>query len=79
MWLDGVPTAFARSYPTGFFSLGMLKDLVYNRKPQTIEELTAAIAIGVQSIDNESCQRVWQSVPSRLQKCLNSDSYHFED
>jgi transposase len=65
--------------PSDFFLWGTLKDLVYNRKPQTIEELTAAITDGVQSIDNELCQRVCQSVSSRLQKCLNSDGHHFED
>ena len=54
--------------PADFFLWGMLKNLVYNRKPQTIEELTAAITNGIQSIDNELCQSVCQSVPSRLQK-----------
>ena len=31
---------------------------MYDRKSETIEELTAAIINGVQSIDNELCQGV---------------------
>ena len=63
--------------PPDFFLWGTLKDLVYNKKPQIIEELTEAITNGVQLIDNELCQRVCQWVPSRLQNCLTRGVQHF--
>lgn len=54
VWLDRVATALAWSYLTGLFCLGNVKDWVlYNRKPLTFDELTAAITNGVQLIDNE--------------------------
>ena len=66
--------------PLDFFFWGVLKDLVYSEKPDTIRTLKRAITEKVQLInqDKELCKEVCRSVGDRLTKCINHKGVQIE-
>lgn len=64
--------------PTDFYLKGVIKDLVYARKPQNLQALKNAIIIEIQSLPVESCRKACQSVPDRLQLCKDLEDGHIE-
>ena len=71
-------TAFTRFKPTGFLSLGLLKDHVYQNNPQTIAELKEAINQQICGIAREECVRVINNFARRLQVCPQHRGTHLE-
>jgi hypothetical protein len=64
--------------PPDFFLWGLLKDRVYGKKPQTIEDLKQEITAAVHDIPKELCNKVCHSVPDRLCKCIEHNGSHIE-
>lgn len=64
--------------PTDFFLWGFLKDRVYATKSRNLQALKDAIITEIQSLSIESCRRVCQSVPERLQLCKDLEGGHIE-
>ncbi|HJY21324.1 MAG TPA: transposase [Hanamia sp.] len=64
--------------PMDFFVWGYLKEIVYATPPQTEQELRDRIDAAAQLITAEKLDRVHNSIPARLQLCLNTDGYQFE-
>jgi hypothetical protein len=66
--------------PIYFFLWGVVKNKVYEIKPQTVEEMKEFITeafIGIDS-DRKLCRNVCQSVSDRLDACCSVDRGHFE-
>ena len=63
--------------PPDFFLWGYLKDKVYARRPQDIDQLVQIIEEESQSIDGEVISRVF-TVSSRCQRCIRANGGHFE-
>ena len=57
-----------------------LKNKVYERKPQTMDEMNEFITDAFMDIDSDHklCRTVCQSVSDRLDACCNVDGGHFE-
>jgi len=49
---------------------GYLKDSVYDKNPQTIPDLKAAITAAIRAIPREECGRVIENFARRIQMCL---------
>ena len=63
-----------------FFFGGVVKNKVYERKPQTVDEMKEFIKDAFMDIDSDRklCRTVLQSVSDRLNACCNVDGGHFE-
>lgn len=64
--------------PPDFFLWGVLKERVYAKKPQTIEDLKHEIEAAVSGIPQELCKKVCHSVLNRLRKCVEVNGSHIE-
>ncbi len=66
--------------PLDFFTWGYVKDAVYARKPKTLEQLRSYIGDVFEDLDSNALlrQRVIDSMPGRLQDCVNVDGKAFE-
>ncbi|CAH2088890.1 unnamed protein product [Euphydryas editha] len=62
-----------------FFLWGYLKSRVYHNKPMTISQLKENIHAEIAAIPRSMCQRVFQSLRSRLQECQRRDGAHLDD
>lgn len=56
--------------PPDFFLWGYLKDIVYKKRPSTCDELRSQIEQACAEIGKDMIARACQSVPSRLNRCL---------
>lgn len=57
----------------------MVKDQVFRRKPNTVEELTVYTEEAFHNQDNiQLCMRVCQCVPGTLGRCINTEGKQFE-
>ena len=58
----------------------VIKNKVYERKPQTLDEMKEFITDAFMDIDSDCklCRTVCQSVSDRLDTCCNVDGGHFE-
>jgi hypothetical protein len=70
-----VASAFSRLKPVRFLPVGMLKDKVYVNNPHTAEENIRRV---ISSISQEQLRRVFQSVLTRCEACLQAQGSHFE-
>lgn len=63
-----------------FYFWGTVKDLVYARKPINLADLRRYIEDAFEEIESNPIQRrrVIESVPERLQACVNGEGSHFE-
>jgi len=63
-----------------FFFWGVVKNKVYERKPQTVDEMKEFITDAFMDIDSDRklCRTVCQSVSYRLDACCNVDGGHFK-
>ena len=66
--------------PMDFFFWGVVKNKVYERKPQTVDEMKEFITDAFMDTDSDRkvCRTVCQSVSDRLDACCNVDGGHFE-
>jgi hypothetical protein len=64
--------------PADFFLWGYLKDIVYKSKPRTLSDLKHSIISAFSSLDSALCEKVCESVPERLQRCIDVDGHQFE-
>lgn len=64
--------------PADFFLWGYLKDIVYKTKPRNLHELKQSIVSGFSQIDPRQCKKVCESVPERLQRCIDANGHQFE-
>lgn len=64
--------------PADFYLWGYLKDNVYTERPDTIEDLKAAITAQIRRITKEECQRVIDNFERRIQICLERNGRHLE-
>ena len=62
-------------HPNGLLFWGIVKNKVYERKPQTVDEMKEFIthAFMDNDSDHKLCQTVCQSVLDRLDACCNVD------
>jgi hypothetical protein len=58
----------------------VVKNKVYERKPQTVDEMREFITDAFMDIDSDRklCRTVCQGVSDRLDACCNVDGGHFE-
>lgn len=64
--------------PLDFFVWSFLKEKVYATPPANEQEVINRINATVQLITPHMLQRVLNSLPRRLQLCLETDGYQFE-
>lgn len=64
--------------PLDFFVWGFIKDKVYATPPQNADEVRGRINAAVLEITPERLERVIQTIPRRLQLCLQTDGHQFE-
>ena len=64
--------------PPHFFLCGVLKDAVYAHKPRTVQHLQRHIEDEIGLLNGELIKKVCQSVPSRLQKCVEKSGAQTE-
>ncbi|CAF3410413.1 unnamed protein product [Rotaria socialis] len=64
--------------PTDFFLWGYLKDIVYKSKPRTLCDLKQSIISAFSALDSDLCKKVCESVPERLQRCVDANGHQFE-
>ena len=57
----------------------MIKDRVYETKPQNLQALKDAISTEMGRLPMELCQKACQSVPERLQLCEDLEGEHIEE
>lgn len=65
-------------YNSGFFVSGHIKNVVYNRKPQTLKFLKNFIEEKAVSITAEICQNTIQSFHEKLQICIDNGASSVE-
>lgn len=65
--------------PCDFFLWGHLKANVYRHRPQTIDELKAAIRQEIAAITPQLTQRVMQNFRNRLETCIGEEGHHLGD
>ena len=63
--------------PLDFFVWGFIKEQVYATPPQDVEEVRNRINAAVLQITPERLERVIQTIPRRLQLCLDTDGFQF--
>lgn len=59
--------------PCDFFLWGFLKDLVYRKKPRSLNELRQSIIDSCSQITKEMCKKACQSVKVRLENCVGKE------
>ncbi|CAF4656865.1 unnamed protein product [Rotaria sp. Silwood2] len=64
--------------PADYFLWGYLKDIVYQNKRRTLSSLKQSIISAFSTIDSDLCKKVCDSVPERLQKCIDVNGHQFE-
>ena len=64
--------------PPDFFLWGFVKDKVYSRNPQTLQQLRIFVEEAITLVSVDLCQKVCRSVPHRLRLCIGCDGQHFE-
>lgn len=62
-----------------FFLWGYLKQKVYERRPQTIQDLKMRISEEIESIGPELLRRVMQNFRQRLQYCIEAQGGHLNE
>ena len=65
--------------PCDYFLWGYLKSLVYNDRPQTLEDLQNAFRTELANIPLTMLERKDQSFRNRLKQCTDNGGGHFED
>jgi hypothetical protein len=68
----------AIEWPTDYFLWGYIKDIVYKSKPRTISNLKQSIISAFSPLDSDLCKKVCESVPERLQRCIDANGHQFE-
>jgi hypothetical protein len=64
--------------PPDLFAWVVVKNAVYSKKPTSIDQLQNDIINAFQQISIDLCKKVCRSIESRLHKCIQADSLHFE-
>jgi hypothetical protein len=64
--------------PADFFLWGHLKEVVYRSNPRNLSNLKQSIISAFSTVDDDLCKRVCESVPERLQKCIDANGCQFE-
>lgn len=64
--------------PLDFYLWGYLKEAVYKRKPQDIEQLKLFICEEVKSITGDTLARVFDDFTARIDSCLVAEGEQFE-
>lgn len=61
-----------------FYLWGRVKNLVFNNRPTTAEDMKERIRIAVRSISSAEIELAVESTRERLDLCINNDGKHFE-
>jgi hypothetical protein len=64
--------------PADYFLWGYLKHIVYKNKHRSLSSLKQSIISTFATIDSDLCQKVCESVPERLQRCIDANGHQFE-
>ena len=73
-----VPTSISQFNPSRLLSLATLKNMVYDTKPQTLEELRDQIEHAINDIPLATIQTVCRYVRRRCWECTVAEGGHFE-
>jgi hypothetical protein len=57
---------------------GYLKDIVYKNKHRSLSSLKQSIISTFATIGSDLSQKVCESVPERLQRCIDANGHQFE-
>ena len=64
--------------PPDFYLWGLLKDHMYENRPQSIAELKVALTQNMHAIRKDECVRVTDNFARQLQVCLRHNGGHLE-
>lgn len=64
--------------PMDFCVWGIIKDLVYSRKPRSVEDLRQFVIDAFANFDHDLCTSVCRSVLSRCRECIEAKGFQFE-
>ena len=64
--------------PLDYFLFGYLKDEVFKRNPQTLDELRNYVELTIQTIDENVLHNVFQNMHKRIHLCLQVNGQHFQ-
>ena len=64
--------------PTDFCVWGIVKKLVYSRKPRSVEDLRQFVIDAFANFDHDLCTSVCRSVLSRCRECIEAEGLQFE-
>ena len=64
--------------PADYFLWGYLKDSVYKNKHRSSSGLKRSIVSAFATVDSDLCHKVCESVPERLQRCIDANGHQFE-
>jgi hypothetical protein len=64
--------------PTDYFMWGYIKGMVYHDKPRSLGHLKQSIITAFHTLDAGLCKNVCESIPERLQRCIDADGHQFE-
>ena len=62
----------------GFCVWGIIKELVYSRKPRIVEDLRQFVIDAFANFDHDLCTSVCRSVLSRCRECIEAEGLQFE-
>jgi hypothetical protein len=63
---------------TDYFMWGYIKDMADKSKPRSLADLKQSIVTAFHTLDTDLCKKVCESVPERLQRCIDADGHQFE-
>ena len=72
------PATFLDLSPADFFLWGYLKDVGYKTRLQNLSDLKQAIISVFSRVNAEQSKKVCESVPDRLQRCIDADGRQCE-
>ena len=64
--------------PMDFCVWGIIKELVYSRKPRSVEDLRQFVINALANFDHDLCTSVCRSVLSRCRGCIEAEGLQFE-
>ena len=65
--------------PVDFYLWGFVKDKVYKEPPKDLDQLQSAIKKVNREISVDTCAKVTDSFHARIQHCIATGWYHFEN
>ena len=63
---------------TDFFLWSYLKEIVYKSRPRNLSDPKQSIITAFSVLDSDLCEKVCETVPETLQKCIDAHGHQFE-